>query len=142
VAHVNPLDPGRSHCFVGRVRLFARRRRDPRRADGLAPPAAIDDWRYAFCALVAGLVAFFTYGYLCLASGPVFLVVDAAGLAIFSITGARKALDFGLNPLAAILMAGVTASGGGAVRAVLLTVSRWCCGPISTPRPPWRGARR
>jgi uncharacterized membrane protein YeiH len=87
---------------------------------GDAPPAAINDWRYALVALVAGVVTFFTYGYLRLASGPLFLTVDAAGLAIFSIAGARKALDFGLNPLAAILMAGVTASGGGVMRDVLL----------------------
>ena len=87
---------------------------------GAAPPAAINDWRYAFVALVAGVVAFISYGYLNVVSGPIFLTVDAAGLAIFSIAGARKALDFGLNPLAAILMAGVTASGGGVVRDVLL----------------------
>ena len=39
---------------------------------------------------------------------------------MFSIAGARKADDFGLNPLAAILMAGLTGSGGGVVRDVLL----------------------
>ena len=69
---------------------------------GATPPAAINDWRYAFAALVAGVVAFLSYGYLSVAAGPIFLTVDAAGLAIFSIAGARKALDFGLNPLASM----------------------------------------
>ena len=88
---------------------------------GAAPPAAIRDWRYGSVALIAGMVAFLSYGSLRLAYGPVLLVLGAGGLAMFSIAGARKADDFGLNPLAAILMAGLTGSGGGVVRDVLLS---------------------
>ncbi len=88
---------------------------------GAVPPAAIRDWRYASVALIAGVVAFLSYSYVRLAYGPVLLALDAGGLAVFSIAGARKADDFGLNPLAAILMAGVTGSGGGVVRDVLLS---------------------
>jgi uncharacterized membrane protein YeiH len=87
---------------------------------GETPPAALRDWRYAATALAAGVVVFCAYRELARAPANALLVLDAGGLALFSIAGARKALDYGLNPLASILMAGLTGSGGGVVRDVLL----------------------
>jgi uncharacterized membrane protein YeiH len=52
-------------------------------------------------------------------SNPV-LLFDAAGLALFAVTGASKALAHGLNPLMAIVLGMVTGIGGGMVRDVLL----------------------
>jgi uncharacterized membrane protein YeiH len=46
--------------------------------------------------------------------------LDAAGLGLFAVAGAEKALLRGLNPLTAVLLGGVTAVGGGSVRDILL----------------------
>jgi uncharacterized membrane protein YeiH len=53
---------------------------------------------------------------------PVHLMItlDAAGLALFAVTGVGKALEFGITPLLAIMMGAVTGAGGGTVRDVLL----------------------
>jgi uncharacterized membrane protein YeiH len=48
------------------------------------------------------------------------LLFDAAGLALFAVTGASKALAHGLNPVMAIVLGMVTGIGGGMVRDVLL----------------------
>jgi len=48
------------------------------------------------------------------------LVFDAAGLALFAVTGSSKALSFGLNPVMATVLGMVTGIGGGMVRDVLL----------------------
>jgi uncharacterized membrane protein YeiH len=50
----------------------------------------------------------------------VIIVFDAAGLGLFAVAGAAKALDFGIHPFIAVLMGGVTGVGGGTVRDVLL----------------------
>lgn len=49
-----------------------------------------------------------------------FILTDAVGLSSFAITGALVALDAGLNTAAVLLMALITAVGGGVVRDVLL----------------------
>ncbi len=46
--------------------------------------------------------------------------LDAVGLAVFAVAGALKALAFGAPPLACILVGGITAVGGGALRDVLV----------------------
>ena len=46
-------------------------------------------------------------------------VLDAFGLALFCITGALKAAEFGLGPVPAALMGMVTGIGGGMIRDVL-----------------------
>jgi uncharacterized membrane protein YeiH len=48
------------------------------------------------------------------------LIFDAAGLAVFAVSGALKALAFGMNPVAAILLGTVTGIGGGMLRDVLV----------------------
>ena len=45
---------------------------------------------------------------------------DAAGLALFAVSGAQKALAFGLNPVMAALLGMLTGIGGGMTRDVLL----------------------
>jgi uncharacterized membrane protein YeiH len=83
------------------------------------PPATFRDWRYLAAAGAAGLVCFF--------AGPVLeriqrsvLVFDAIGLGLFCVTGATKALDFGVGPAQAILLGAITGIGGGILRDVLL----------------------
>ncbi len=48
------------------------------------------------------------------------LVFDAAGLALFAVAGAQKALAFGLDPVVAALLGMLTGIGGGMARDVLL----------------------
>src|SRR5579872_426812 len=86
---------------------------------GAVPPAAIKDWRYIAVSMLAGLVTFYWYGIINRLSSPV-LVFDAAGLALFAVAGAGKALAFHAGPLAAILLGMLTGIGGGMVRDILV----------------------
>jgi uncharacterized membrane protein YeiH len=87
---------------------------------GAVPPAAIKDWRYLAVSLLAGLITFFWYRIINRLSSPV-LVFDAAGLALFAVSGAGKALAFHAGPVAATLLGMLTGIGGGMVRDVLVT---------------------
>jgi uncharacterized membrane protein YeiH len=86
---------------------------------GAIPPATFDDWRYLTVAFAGGLVAFVLAGLPDRLNLPINLL-DAAGLSLFAVTGASKALDFGLGPGQAIILGAVTAVGGGTVRDVLI----------------------
>jgi uncharacterized membrane protein YeiH len=83
------------------------------------PPGAVADWRYLGVSLLAGIVTFFFSPLIVRMSNPI-LIFDAAGLALFAVTGASKALSFGLNPVMATALGVVTGIGGGMVRDVLL----------------------
>jgi uncharacterized membrane protein YeiH len=48
------------------------------------------------------------------------MVFDALGLGLFAVTGATKALQFGLGPVQAVLLGAITGVGGGMLRDVLL----------------------
>lgn len=86
---------------------------------GATPPGAINDWRYLSVSLVAGLIAFYFPSAIIQRWSPV-LLFDAAGLALFSVSGAHKALVYGLNPIMATLLGMLTGIGGGMARDVLL----------------------
>jgi uncharacterized membrane protein YeiH len=86
---------------------------------GAVPPAALVDLRYLAVALFAGVVAFFWTSAVERLRYPI-LIIDAAGLALFSVAGAQKALAFGINPVMAALLGMVTGIGGGIARDVLL----------------------
>jgi uncharacterized membrane protein YeiH len=83
------------------------------------PPATFRDWRYLAAAGAAGLVCFFARPALERVRRGV-LVFDAFGLGLFCVTGATKALDFGLGPVQAILLGAITGIGGGMLRDILL----------------------
>jgi uncharacterized membrane protein YeiH len=83
------------------------------------PPATFRDWRYLVAAGAAGLVCFFGWPALERVKNEV-LVFDAFGLGLFCVTGATKALDFGLGPAQAVLLGAITGIGGGMLRDVLL----------------------
>jgi uncharacterized membrane protein YeiH len=86
---------------------------------GAVPPAAITDWRYIAVSMLAGLITFYWHGLIDRLSSPV-LVFDAAGLALFAVSGAGKALAFHAGPVAATLLGMLTGIGGGMVRDVLV----------------------
>jgi uncharacterized membrane protein YeiH len=48
-------------------------------------------------------------------------VFDAAGLALFAVSGTQKALAFNLNPVMAAVLGMLTGIGGGMMRDLLLT---------------------
>jgi uncharacterized membrane protein YeiH len=86
---------------------------------GAVPPASFQDWRYLAVAIGAGLVAFASGQRLDQLAGIITLL-DAAGLSLFAVTGATKALAFGLGAVPAVILGGVTAVGGGTMRDVLV----------------------
>ena len=86
---------------------------------GAIPPAAINDWRYVAVCILAGMITFSWYRIIDRLSSPV-LVFDAAGLALFAVAGAGKALAFHAGPVAATLLGMLTGIGGGMVRDVLV----------------------
>jgi len=87
---------------------------------GATPPAAIRDWRYLAASLLAGVLIFFWHPGLRHLRTTV-LVLDAAGLALFCVAGAQKALVFGVQPFMAALLGMLTGIGGGIARDVLLS---------------------
>jgi uncharacterized membrane protein YeiH len=83
------------------------------------PPATFSDWRYLAVAAGGGLVAFVAGRRLDRLNRPITLL-DAAGLSLFAVTGASKALAFGLGPAQAVILGAITAVGGGTLRDVLI----------------------
>jgi uncharacterized membrane protein YeiH len=86
---------------------------------GATPPGAISDWRYLGVSLLAGVITFWWSSVIDRLWSPV-LVFDGAGLALFAVAGAQKALAYGLNPVMAALLGMLTGIGGGMARDVLL----------------------
>src|SRR6185295_511099 len=87
---------------------------------GATPPPGISDWRYIGVSLAAGLLTFFCAPLIRRLRSSV-LVLDAAGLALFAVSGTLKALATGLNPVAAMLLGVLTGVGGGMLRDVLVS---------------------
>ena len=86
---------------------------------GAVPPATFSDWRYLAVAAVGGFLAFGLARRLDRLSLPISLL-DAAGLSLFAVTGASKALDYGLGAGQAVILGALTAVGGGTLRDVLV----------------------
>lgn len=86
---------------------------------GATPPIALADWRYLAVSAVAGVTVFFGYERVERMRNPVQLF-DAVGLSLFAVTGAAKALAFGLGGSGAVLLGMLSGIGGGIVRDVLV----------------------
>jgi uncharacterized membrane protein YeiH len=85
---------------------------------GATPPAALQDWRYLVVPVLAGLLTFFLHPRIGRLERMV-NIFDAAGLALFCVTGAVKATSYGLSPLPAALLGTISGIGGGVIRDVL-----------------------
>jgi len=83
------------------------------------PPATFLDWRYLAVAAAGGLIAFLTGHHLHRLNGTI-NVLDAAGLGLFAVTGALKAVDLGFGPAQAVIVGAITGVGGGTLRDVLI----------------------
>ena len=73
------------------------------------PPETFRDWRYLAVAGGAGLVTFLAHPLLSRIRQPID-VLDAAGLALFCVTGASTAVDHGLAAAPAVILARSPAS--------------------------------
>jgi uncharacterized membrane protein YeiH len=87
---------------------------------GAVPPVGITDWRYIATALGAGLV-FFVWDSTIVRLQATILLLDAAGLGLFAVTGTSKALQYQLGPGTAVLLGVLTGVGGGVLRDVLVS---------------------
>jgi uncharacterized membrane protein YeiH len=87
---------------------------------GAVPPASIRDPRYAIAAFSGGAVAFFLHRFVRDVPSMALVDFDAAGLALFAVAGAAKALDREINPFMAVLMGAITGAGGGTIRDIFL----------------------
>jgi uncharacterized membrane protein YeiH len=83
------------------------------------PPATFSDWRYLAVAAAGSLVAFLFGHHLDPWVNPI-LVLDAAGLSLFAVSGALKTLDLEGGLAQAVILGAVTAVGGGTIRDVLI----------------------
>jgi uncharacterized membrane protein YeiH len=83
------------------------------------PPATFSDWRYLAVAAAGSMLAFGFGRRLDRYYGAI-NVLDAAGLSLFAVTGASKALSFGLGPVQAIILGAITGVGGGTLRDALI----------------------
>jgi uncharacterized membrane protein YeiH len=85
---------------------------------GAIPPVAFTDSSYFWIPLLATALTFFAHVQMNRLNAAV-LVFDAAGLAVFCISGTAKALNYGLGPGPAAALGVLTAVGGGIMRDVL-----------------------
>ncbi|HET7349883.1 MAG TPA: TRIC cation channel family protein [Marmoricola sp.] len=83
------------------------------------PPATFSDWRYLAVAAAGSLIAFVFGRRLDRLWKPI-EVLDAAGLSLFAVSGASKALDLGMGPVQALILGTITGVGGGTLRDVLV----------------------
>ncbi|MGB7964235.1 MAG: trimeric intracellular cation channel family protein [Propionicimonas sp.] len=86
---------------------------------GALPPSAFTHWYYLAAAGCGALLAFFVSRPPRLLTGPM-IVLDAIGLSLFCVTGAQKALDYGLDPVPAIIVGAIAAVGGGTIRDIMI----------------------
>lgn len=86
---------------------------------GSLPPAAFRDWRYMAVAGGAGAAAFGAR-HLWVRVQRSIIVFDAAGLALFCVTGTTTAFAAHLGPFQSVVLGTITGVGGGTVRDVVL----------------------
>ena len=86
---------------------------------GSLPPAAFRDWRYLAVGGGAGIAAFFAR-QLWLRLQRSITVFDAAGLALFCVTGTTTAYAAHLGPFQSVVLGTITGVGGGTVRDVVV----------------------
>ncbi|MBC7549852.1 MAG: TRIC cation channel family protein [Cellulomonas sp.] len=86
---------------------------------GATPPVGISDWRFISVACLAGVVMYFFNPRLARARRMI-LVLDAGALALYAVSGTLKALELGLNGVAAVCAGIITGIGGGVLRDLLV----------------------
>jgi len=87
---------------------------------GETPPAALTHRRYGITAFSGGTIVLLLHEFIIHLASPVVVGLDAAGLALFALAGAAKALDRGIDPFIAVLLGTITGVGGGTLRDIFL----------------------
>ena len=90
------------------------------------PPQTFRDGRYLAAAGAAGLVTIVGHRVLARLERPV-LILDAASLALFCVTGASTALSHGVGAVEAVVVGAITGVGGGVLRDIVLLVGAAVC---------------
>jgi len=85
---------------------------------GAVPPVGISDWRFITTAVAAGLVIYFFHPRLQRARRLI-VVLDAGALAVFTVVGTVKGLEYGTTAVAAVIVGVMTGAGGGVLRDLL-----------------------
>jgi uncharacterized membrane protein YeiH len=83
------------------------------------PPATFRDWRYLAVAAGAGLLTTIAHPVINRVQRPID-ALDAAGLSLFSVTGAATALTHHLGAADCVILGATTGIGGGMVRDILV----------------------
>jgi uncharacterized membrane protein YeiH len=86
---------------------------------GLTPPNALRHWWYLAVPAAAAVLVFVWHPQVTRMLRPI-VVLDAAGLGLFTVTGTRLALEQGLGATGACALGVLTGIGGGVIRDVLL----------------------
>lgn len=81
-------------------------------------PSALEKPVYLAPAALAAIIVYFLSSYVHRLRRAI-LLFDAAGLGVFCATGTAKALSFGINPVAAVLLGIMSGVGGGVLRDVV-----------------------
>jgi uncharacterized membrane protein YeiH len=87
------------------------------------PPAALRVLRYTVATAFCGAVVFVLHRQVNRLDADAIAVLDAAGLSLFAVAGASKALAWKTNAVTAVLLGVLTGIGGGVVRDVFLGVT-------------------
>lgn len=86
---------------------------------GATPPTALKNESYLLVCIAGALLAILNKRRIA-SHWDLVMLADAIGLGLFAAIGAQKAEAMGAGPLTIILMAGVTATGGGVIRDLLV----------------------
>lgn len=86
---------------------------------GATPPAALQDETYILVCIAGAFLAILGKRYIALHWDWV-MIADAIGLGVFTAIGAAKAEAMHSGPITVIMMAALTATGGGVVRDMLV----------------------
>lgn len=86
---------------------------------GATPPSGVSDWKLMTVCILAAICTFFLHPEMSRIARLV-RILDAAGLALFCVTGAVKALEYGMGDTTAVFVGVLTAVGGGLIRDVMV----------------------
>ena len=86
---------------------------------GATPVAAIQSELYLGVCIAGGIVVFVASDRVATQWNRV-MIMDAIGLGVFAAIGGAKGMAFGLGPIGVMIMAALTATGGGVVRDMLV----------------------
>ncbi len=86
---------------------------------GLKTPMAFQDESYLIISIAASIIVFFWGGKI-ESRMTTIKILDAIGMGLFASIGARKAIVFGMGPIGILMMAVITATGGGMIRDIFV----------------------